>query len=391
MSGAFALEDAQSYLRDQKLDGWLLEDFQYNNPIFWQVVGGQRHSTRRVFLLIPPTGYPRFLVHQTDAARFSDVGWPADVYLSRRDQEAGLTRLLSDRNLVAMEYSPECVLPVVSRVDAGTLEQVRALGVTVVSSGDVLQYAVARWSAIQLASHRRSAEAVVQVARETFDFIGDNLGAGIDELRAVDFIRQRFASLNLVTDSGPDVAVNEHAGDPHYEASAATSRVIRPDDWVLIDLWAKDKVAGAVYGDATWVGHAGATVPATQQKVFDCVRRARDLALGLLFSAWKEGRVLLGWEVDAISRKSIEDDGFGQYFTHRLGHSLGESIHGNGVNLDGFETHDTRKIIPGVGFSVEPGIYLPDFGTRLEVNVYMDPAQGPTVTTPIQSDIIRIG
>ncbi|HLZ08839.1 MAG TPA: M24 family metallopeptidase [Chloroflexota bacterium] len=391
MSSAFALAEAQSYLRDQKLDGWLLEDFQYNNPILWQVVGGRRHSTRRVFLLIPPTGSPRFLVHQTDAARFGDLGWPTDVYLSRRDQDAGLQSLLAQRRIVAMEYSPECALPVVSRVDAGTLEQVRSLGITVVSSGDVLQFAVARWSPGQVSSHRRAAEAVVKVASDTFEYIGDNLRRGVDEVGAADFVRRSFAALNLVTESGPDVAVNEHSGDPHYEASAATSLAIQSGDWILIDLWAKDPTVGAVYGDSTWVGYAGAAVPAIHRQVFDSVRRARDLALDLLSTAWHEGRVLEGWEVDAVARASIESDGFGRYFTHRLGHSLGESIHSNGVNLDGFETRDTRTIISGVGFSVEPGIYLPDFGIRLEVNVYVDPNGGPQVTTPIQSEVVLIG
>lgn len=391
MVSAFALEDAQAYLRDHHLDGWLLEDFQYNNPIFWQVVGSRRHSTRRAFLFIPSSGIPHLLVHQTDAGRLNDLGWPLDVYLSRADQEAGLRALLPAGATVAMEYSPECALPVVSRVDGGTLEQVRALGVTVVSSGDALQYAVARWSPHQVATHRQAAAAVVTVAGETFDFIGEHLGDDVDELSAREFIRRRFSALGLVTDSGPDIAVNEHAGDPHYEPSAGSSKKMSPGDWVLIDLWAKDDSAGAVYGDTTWVGFVGKDVPQNYRRVFDSVLRARDLALELLTSSWHAGRVLEGWEVDAVARASINADGFGRNFTHRLGHSLGEAIHSNGVNLDGFETHDTRKVIPGVGFSVEPGIYLPDFGVRLEVNVYMDPVDGPVVTTPMQTEIIRVG
>ena len=391
MASAFALADAQTYLREKQLDGWLLEDFQYNNPIFWQVIGGRRHSTRRAFLFIPATGVPQLLVHQTDALRLSDLGWPVNVYLSRADQEAGLRALVPAGSTVAMEYSPECALPVVSRVDAGTLEQVRALGVNIVSSGDTLQYAVSRWSPHQVATHRRAAESVVAIALETFEFMGEHLGDGADELTAGEFIRRRFFANRLVTEAGPDVAVNDHAGDPHYEPSKETSRQVSPGDLVLIDLWAKDESAGSVYGDTTWVGFVGSTIPQIYDRIFDSVRRARDLSLEFLLTSWRAGRPLEGWEVDAVARASIGTDGYGPYFTHRLGHSLGEAIHSNGVNLDGFETHDTRKIIPGIGFSVEPGIYLPDFGIRLEANVYMDPIAGPVVTTPLQTKIIQIG
>ncbi len=390
MPGAFSLADAQSYLRNQQLDGWLLEDFHQNNPIFWQVVGGRRHTTRRAFLLIPPAGVPRFLLHMIDAERLSDLGWPIDIYLSRADQEAGLRTLLHGRQRVAMEYSPACSLPVVSRVDAGTIEQVRALGVDVVSSGDVLQYAVARLTPEQLEMHRIAAEAVGTIAQEAFRFIRQHLDTGVTEYDVHRFIRDRFAARDLVTDSGPTVAVNAHSGDPHYEPLPETATRIQRGDWVLIDLWAKQARDGAVFGDTTWVGFVGEDVPTLNQRVFDSVRRARDAALRLLDEAWVQHRELEGWQVDEAARQIIDADGYAQYFTHRLGHSIGEQIHSNGVNLDGFETHDTRKIIPGVVFSVEPGIYLPEFGVRLEVDVYLDPSRGPIVTTPIQTEIVRI-
>lgn len=390
MASAFALEEAQAYLREHHLDGWLLEDFHQNNPILWQVVGGRRHTTRRAFLLIPPDGTPHFLLHMIDAERLSDLGWPIDVYLSRADQDAGLARLVHDRERLAMEYSPACALPVVSRVDAGTIEQVRALGVEIVSSGDVLQYAVSRWSTEQLRTHEVAAPAVVSVAQEAFAFIGNHLARGVDELAARDFILERFAALGLATESGPTVAVNAHSGDPHYEATAATARPIKNGDWVLIDLWAKQNVAGSVYADTTWVGRVGKGVPPLNLRVFDCVLRARDSAIDHLNVAWQDGRQLEGWEVDEVARRSIEQDGFARHFTHRLGHSLGEAIHSNGVNLDGFETRDTRKIIPGLAFTVEPGIYLPELGVRLEIDVYMDRARGPVVTTPLQRDVVII-
>lgn len=390
MAGAFALDDAQTYLREQRLDGWLLADFQQNNPIFWQVVGSRRHTTRRAFLFVPPDGEPRFLLHMIDVERLSDLGWPTDVYLSRADQEVGLRTLLQNRKRVAMEYSPSCALPVVSRVDAGTIEQIRALGVTVVSSGDVIQYAVSRWSPEQIRTHEAAAQSVVTVAKDAFGFISDHLEVGVDELAVGDFIRKRFAELDLVAEGGPDVAANAHSSDPHYDPTPALSRRIARGDWVLIDLWAKQNLAGSIYGDTTWVGFVGESPGPLYLRVFDSVKRARDEAIDLLQTSWMQGKELEGWEVDARARRSIEGDGYGRFFTHRLGHSLGEAIHSNGVNLDGFETHDTRKIIPGVGFSVEPGIYLPEFGVRLEVDVYVDPQRGPRVTTPAQVDIIRI-
>jgi Xaa-Pro dipeptidase len=390
MPSAFALEEAQSFLRSQHLDGWLLVDFHHNNPVFWQVVGGRRHTTRRAFLLIPPIGTPRFLLHMIDVERLSDLGWPIEMFLSREDQDAGLRALLHGRARVAMEYSPNCALPVVSRVDAGTVEQVRGLGVEVVPSGDVLQYAVARWSPEQVASHRVAARAVVDVVHEAFGLIRARLDAGVDEVAVRDFIRERFDRLGLVTSDGPAVAVNAHSGDPHYEPTPASATRVRPGDWVLIDLWAKQTSDGAVFGDTTWVGFVGRDVPELHARVFSSVLRARDHAIQLLESAWKHGRTLEGWEVDAVAREALQSDGFGRYFTHRLGHSLGEAIHSNGVNLDGFETHDTRRIIPGVGFSVEPGVYLPEFGVRLEVDVYVDPTHGPTVTTPVQREVVLI-
>ena len=390
MAGSFALADAQAYLQRTQLDGWLLEDFHHNNPVFWQVVGGRRHTTRRAFLLIPPDGTPRFLLHAIDAQRLLDLGWPIDVYLSRADGEKGLRALLSGRQRLAMEYSPGCALPVVSRVDAGTIEEVQALGVQVVSSGDVLQYAVSRWTPEQTHSHQIAAQAVVDVAKGAFEFIGHRLQAGVGEIDVREYILDRFAALNLVTEDGPAVAVNKHSGDPHYEPTRESSVAIHNGDWVLIDLWAKLNQPGSIYGDTTWVAYVGNQAPILYERVFDVVRRARDAAVDLLNSAWQQNRSLEGWEVDRVAREIIERDGYGAFFTHRLGHSIGEAIHSNGVNLDGFETHDTRQIIPGIGFSVEPGVYLNEFGVRLEIDVYVDPARGPTVTTPPQTEIIRI-
>jgi Xaa-Pro dipeptidase len=390
MPTAFRLDDTQAYLREHHLDGWLLHDFHHNNPIFWMVVGGSHGTSRRAFLFIPPAGSPRFLLHMLDVGRLSELGWPIDMYRNREELVAGLRTLLDGRQRIAMEYSADCALPVVSRVDAGTVDQVRKFGVEIVPSGDVLQYAVARWSPEQLESHLAAARGVSAIVQEAFTLIRERLETGIDELAVQNFIRERYAALGLESAGGPDVAVNAHSGDPHYGATPASSAPIRRGDWVLIDLWARQPRPGSIFGDITWVGYVGRDVPAVYTRVFDSVRRARDVAIQLLQSAWKEGRVLEGWEVDQAARQSIAADGYGEYFTHRLGHSLGETGHGSGVNLDGYETHDTRQIIPGVGFSVEPGIYLPEFGARVEVNVYVDPQRGPIVTTSSQEEIVRI-
>ena len=289
MASAFALEDAQSFLRDHRLDGWLLEDFHHNNPVFWQVVGGTRHTTRRAFLLIPLTGTPRFLLHMIDVERLSDLGWPIDKYLSREDQDEGLRNLLANRPRVAMEYSPDCALPVVSRVDAGTVEQVRGLGVEVVPSGDVLQFAVARWTREQLETHQIAARAVVDVVHEAFALIARRLEVRVDEVAIRDFIRDRFAALGLVAEDGPSVSVNAHSGDPHYEPTPGSASIVQRGDWVLIDLWAKQTQLGAVYGDSTWVGFVGRDVPELHRRVFDSVLGARDAAIDLLESSWKLG------------------------------------------------------------------------------------------------------
>jgi Xaa-Pro aminopeptidase len=260
----------------------------------------------------------------------------------------------------------------------------------VVSSGDVLQYAVSRWSPDQVQSHCHAVGAVVAIAKQSFAFIGASLGKSVDELTVRNHILDLFGRERLRSDDPPDVAVNAHASDPHYAPTPASSSSIRKGDLVLLDIWAKDQAPGSIFGDTTWVGIVGRHVDPLRQRVFDAVQRARDEAIGLLHSAWQSGKELEGWEVDAVARDSIERDGFSHFFTHRLGHSLGEAVHSNGVNLDGFETHDTRKIIPGVGFSVEPGIYLPEFGIRLEVDVYIDPKSGPTVTTPPQDALFLI-
>jgi Xaa-Pro aminopeptidase len=338
-----------------------------------------------------------------------------------------LRRSLSGLARVAMEYSPHNELPRVSRVDAGTVELVRSLGVEVVSSADLMQYATQRWTPDQLAGHRRAAEKLGQIVNQAFQLIGQRLveqrlndlsgfdqsatggpvparpdpGPGLPptEYQIAEFIRRRFREEGLEAADGPIVSVNAHCSDPHYEPAPEGSSVIQPGDWVLIDLWARE--AGppsptpalgekeSVYADITWTAYVGDQVPPRHRQVFDIVIGARDAALRFLEDSFRRGEMVQGWQADAVARRFIEERGYGEYFTHRLGHSIGYEVHGEAVNLDSFETHDTRRIIPGIGFSIEPGIYLPDFGVRSEIDAFMS-ENGPLASSPVQRDVVLI-
>ena len=292
-----------------------------------------------------------------------------------------------------MEYSPLGALPRASKVDAGTVELVRSLGVDVVSSADLLQYSTQRWAEEQLSSHTRSAKKLGCIVLGAFDYIGRNLAYGPTEYQVAEFIRGRFQEEGLHSPTGPVVAVNGNASDPHYEPSSVGSSAIQRGDWVLIDLWAKaisETFAGdSVYADITWVAYVGEQVPDKYQEVFQVVIAARDSALGYLESSAREGVTPQGHQVDRVAREYLALCGYGDYFTHRLGHSISHEVHGDAVNLDSFETEDTRSIIPGICFSIEPGIYLPEFGVRSEIDVFMS-EEGPTVTTPVQREVVLI-
>ncbi len=382
--------EAQEFMQSRGLAGWLLHDYRRSNPIFWQVVGGAPGMvTRPSFLMVPREGAPRLLAHHVDTGRFAASGFQADTFRNRNEMVDGLRRLLAVKGPVAMEYSPLGALPRASRVDAGTIELVRSLGAEVVSSADLFQYATQRWSGAQLQSHMRAAEKLGRIVLDAFAHIGEQ-GTRNKEHDTALFIRRRFDEEGLELPDGPVVAVNAHSSDPHYEPSAERDTPIRPGDWVLIDLWAKEKAEGSVYADITWVGYVGSAVPEKYKKVWDVVSSARDRAVEFLQRAHREGRPLQGWEVDKVARDFIAAQGYGDYFTHRLGHSIGEEVHGDGVNLDSWETRDTRTVMQGVGFSVEPGVYLPEFGVRSEIDVFVFP-DGPRPTTPVQREVVLIG
>ncbi len=380
---------AQEYLSQEGIPGWLVYDYRQANPVFGQVISSSGHVTRPCYFYLPADGEPSLLVHHVDAGKFAESGVKLTVYSSRDSMLTALRGLLSGVSRVAMEYSPENTLPRVSRVDAGTVELVRSIGPQVISSADLMQYATHQWTPEQLADHRATADKLGRIVNEAFAYAGERLAEGVTEFQVAEFIRERFAEEGIASPDGPIVAVNANASDPHYEPSADRTSAITPGDWLLIDLWAKGVAAGSVYADITWVAYAGDTVPQRQQEIFDIVIGARDAALRYLEDAHNRGTAVLGWQADQVAREFIANHGYGEYFTHRLGHSIGFEVHSEAVNLDSFETHDTRRIIPGVCFSIEPGIYLPEFGVRSEIDVFMS-AEGPFASSPVQREVVLI-
>ena len=403
MAESSILTAARQFLVQEDLPGWLIYDYRQSNPVFQQMVPPSGHVTRPCFLFVPPAAPPELLVHHVDAGKFAQSGIDLGVYRNRRDMIDGLSRMLAGATLVAMEYSPQNALPRVSKVDAGTIELVRSLGVDVLSSADLMQFATQRWTPEQLDGHRRTAEKLGQIVNEAFNFTGVNLKDGPTEFQVAEFIRRRFSEEGLASPDGPIVATNAHASDPHYEPSAEASSVVRQGDWMLIDLWAKPADSPtsplakggleggqrSVYADITWVAYLGESVPEAHQNIFNIVIGARDTAMEFLGDAHQKGLTVEGWQADEVARRYITEQGYGEYFTHRLGHSIGQEVHGDAVNLDSFETHDTRRIIPGIGFSIEPGIYLPEFGVRSEIDAYMS-EDGPIATSPVQREVVLI-
>jgi len=388
----------QEFMREQKIDAWLVFDFRLNNPVLTRMMGGGKfHVTRRLFWMLPAAGEPRCLCQTIDDAAFKKLGWPYTTYSGWRDMQEKVAALIGNSRRVAMEYSPGGALPTAGIVDAGTIEFVRSLGVEVVSSADLIQIHAAAWGERGLASHKDASTKCARIMEESFAFIGQKLasGAPVTENDGQRFIRERFQDAGLITDSGPIVSVNANAADCHYEADEKTFKPINKGDWVLIDLWAKQPGDDTVYADITWTGYCGKEVPADKRRVFETVRAARDAAVAAAQAAWKAGATIEGWQLDDAARKVIIDAGFANAIKHRTGHSLSPGTagaHGIGMNLDNMETHDTRRVMPGTGFTVEPGVYLDgNFGVRNEINVYVDPKQGPVVTSCSQREIVLIG
>jgi len=388
----------QRALAEAHLDAWLLYDFHAQNPTAVGALGlTGRMLTRRWFYLVPREGEPVALVHAIELGSFPpEVPGRRERYASWASLREGLSRLLGalpKGARVAMEYFPEGAIPTLSRVDAGTLELVRGLGVEVVSSGDLVQRFLCRWDAAQVESHRRALAAIDGAKDAAFARVGEALRRGetLLETDVQAFLMARFREADLETDHPPIVAVNAHAGDPHYAPSAATPTPIRSGDVLLIDLWARGRGPRDVYADITWVGFCGDRPPERLERIFRVTTEARDVGLETLRRAHVEGRTLQGWEVDRAVRDHIAAAGFGDAFVHRTGHSIGTEVHGDGANLDDLETHDTRPLVPGLAFSIEPGIYLPaeGLGVRSEIDVFLA-EDGPKVFSKIQRELVRV-
>jgi len=381
----FDLASVQEAIRESGLDGWLLHDFHGSNRLALRVLDmdGRKPGTRRFFYLIPARGEPIKLVHRIESGTLDHLpGSRKMVYLPWRELEDRLGDLLGVHRRVAMEYSPRNGNPYISRVDAGTVELIRSLGVEVVSSGDLIQRFEAIWDDDQWAMHQEAASICRTAYDVAFGLIADRArdGGSVMETEVQKAILDHFRAHGVVTDGPPIVGVGPHSGDPHYETSPATDAPIREGDLVLVDLWGKLAKPRAVYADYTRVGFVGREVPKKYESLFGVAVRARDAGLALVREAFGAGRPLRGAEVDDETRGVVEQAGYGAYFTHRTGHNIGQDDHGNGAHLDNLETRDERLIIPRTCFSIEPGIYLPEFGVRTEIDVFIDAGGGVHVT-----------
>ena len=386
------IQGIQSDLRAAKLDGWLFYDFRGRDPIAQNILdlpNGMR--TRRWYYFVPAKGEPKKLVHKIESQSLAAL--PGDtLYYSAQDElHKNLKKILGQAKKVAMQYSPKNEIPYVAMVDAGTVELVRGAGAKVVTSADLVQKYEACWTAEQKESHFSTGVIIDRIVHGAFEHAAKCVREKnpLTEYDLKQWILNEFGAAGIWAEEGPDIAVNANASDPHYGPTAESAAPIREGDLLLLDVWGKKKTPGSVYYDVTWMGYLGAKVPEKYAKIFGLVRDARDKAVDLIRSHVAKAKPLQGWQVDKAARAVIEKAGYGKYFFHRTGHSIGEKVHGNGANMDGLETHDVRHLIPHTCNSVEPGIYLAEFGVRTEVNVYIDEKEA-RVTGAVQNEILPL-
>lgn len=392
------LNGIQECLKRARLDAWLFYDHHHRDPIAYRILKiALPMCTRRWYYLVPAEGEPQKLVHRIEQTVLSTLPGKEHVYASWLEHTAKLETILNvlrsptDKKRVAMQYSPLNAIPAVGLVDAGTVELVQKCGAEVFSSAGLVQEFEARWSSQALDSHFEAGKAIHALVHESFRIIEGAVRAGrpIDEYGLQQEILRLFEHHGIESDEPPIVAVNAHSGDPHYIPGPASSLPIREGDFVLLDVWAKRRAPGAVYFDITWTGFVGGEVPRRYADIFQVVRQARDAAIERVQTTLAAGVPVHGYEVDDAARQVITSHGYGSHFIHRTGHSIGQEVHGTGANMDNFETHDDRLLIPGTCFSVEPGIYLSDFGVRSEVDVYVE-ERGARVTGEIQQAVVPI-
>ena len=382
----------QSALRERNIDAWLFYDHHHRDPIAYRVLGlpAGLMVTRRWFYVIPAEGAPLKLVHKIEAGHLDTLPGKKNQYSGWQQLFDTLKAMLAPYRDVAMQYSPNNIVFYVSLVDAGTVDLVRGLGKNVVSSADLVAQFEATWSEEQIRSHFAARDAIDAITAAAFQEIGRRVrNGGTSEYDVQQWFLEAFKRENLVTDDPPIVAVNGNSGNPHYEPRADHPVPIRKGDFVLLDVWAKKNAPEAVYYDITWTGFIGSAPSERMKEIFNVVRDARDAGVKTVLDAVSAGRRIAGWEVDKATRGHIQKAGYGDYFIHRTGHSIGTEVHANGANMDDLEIHDERQILPNSCFSIEPGIYLPEFGVRSEVNVLVR-AKSAEVTGKIQREIVTI-
>ena len=387
------LADIQAALRQERLDGWLFYDFRKSNPLAYQILGLPHEAfySRRWFYFVPAQGEPTVLVSAVEAHVLAELPGRRLVFSTWQEMREHLASLLMGGMRVAMEYSPMNAIPYIARVDAGTVELVRSYGVEVVSSANISQHFIAQLSEAQMDGHREAGRRLIAAKDLLFAQLGEDLRQGklLDEYG----VQQRFSVLiqqqGLVLADAPLVAANGNASNPHYAPGVQTNSPIRRGDLVLFDFWARLPEPDAVFADYTWMGFAGtrAEIPARQREIFELVRQARDAGIAFIRQRHEAGEPVQGREADDVVRKVISDAGYGRFFVHRTGHNIGTSDHGNGANLDNFETQDERQLLASTCCSVEPGIYLPEFGIRSEINLLLHEREVEVTGVPAQMEI----
>jgi Xaa-Pro dipeptidase len=391
------LEAIQAAIRDAGFDGWLFYDHHHRDPLAAQILGldPKAHITRRWYYFIPAEGEPRKLVHRIEQGRLDTLPGAKGQYSSWQELASGIEAMLFDARRIAMQYSPNNAIMYISMVDAGTIEFLRSLGKQIVSSADLVSHFEAVLNQEQIASHGAAQAAIDGILAEAWQEMGRRLrphrgGKGtLTEFELVEWLSQAMRRENLVWENGPNVSANANSSDSHYEPTAEKAATIREDDFVLIDIWGRLDQPTSIYYDITWTGVVGREPSDYEQVVFETVRNARDAAIAKVEQAFAAGRPIYGYEGDDAARAVIQAAGFAKYFTHRTGHNIAHEIHGPGAHLDNLETHDERLILPNTCFSVEPGVYLPEFGIRSEIDMLTAPGKA-WVTGRMQTELVRI-
>jgi len=392
----FNLEKIQNLLSKMNIEGWLLYDFRGSNELALNIldIPPTSHLTRRFYYYIPRKGTPVKIVNGIEAGNLDHLPGERKKYSSHSSLTSYLSEILTPGKKIVMEYSSMNAIPYVSKVDAGTLEQIKSFGVEITSSADLITMFDAVWSEEQYRENIPVANALTEIVHLAFGYIKKELldNKILDEYLVSQFIMKEFAKRNYYTDFPPIVGVNENSANPHYSPAETGSKKMHIGDFVLIDLWAKPDNESAVWSDITWTGFIGEDVPEKYTKIFNIVADARDAAFNFISSRLNANQEVRGYEADDVTRNVIEDAGYGKYFIHRTGHSITTALHGTGPHLDNFETRDERLILPSTSFSIEPGIYLTgDFGVRSEIDCYVTKDSKLIATGgERQKEIIRI-